>query len=248
MKKWFIRIATTLFWVCIWQLVALVINKDIILPGPVDVIKAFVNTVPTASFARAAGYTFIKIITGFFAALISGTLLAFVSSVIPFLRVLLAPFMTAMKSVPVASFVILALIWLDSSSLSTFIAFVMVAPIIYINVLGGIQSVDGNIKIMADIFKISTIKRLVFVYLPQVFPFFRSGCSVALGLCWKAGIAAELIGVPDGSLGEKLYLSKVYFETADLFALTLVIIIISIAFEKLFLWLLDKAYALYERM
>lgn len=248
MKKWFVRIATTLFWVCVWQLAALIINKDIILPGPVDVIKTFVKTVPTASFARAAGYTFIKIITGFFAALIAGTLLAFVSSVIPFLRVLLAPFMTAMKSVPVASFVILALIWLDSSSLSTFIAFVMVAPIIYINVLGGIKSVDGNMKIMADVFKISPIKRLVFVYLPQVFPFFRSGCSVALGLCWKAGIAAELIGVPDGSLGERLYLSKVYFETADLFALTLVIIVISIAFERLFLWLLDKAYALYERM
>ncbi len=189
-----------------------------------------------------------RILSGFFLALLSGTFLAVVSGVFKPLKVLFAPLMTALKSVPVASFVILSLLWFESSHLSAFIAFIMVFPIIYLNVLNGIDACDKKMIEMAKVFKIKPIRRITYIYLPYVIGYFKTGCSVSLGLCWKAGIAAELIGVPDGTIGEQLYFSKIYFEMSDLFAWTIAIILISLAFEKLFMFLLNKAVEMYERM
>ena len=90
--------------------------------------------------------------------------------------------------------------------------------------------------------------RIRYIYVSQVLPFFRTGCSIGLGLCWKAGVAAEVIGIPDGSIGEKLYNAKVYLNTPDLFAWTVVIVLISLLFEKLFLAMVDGAVIRLERM
>ena len=152
----------------------------------------------------------------------------------------LAPLVAAVKTVPVASFIILALIWLSSRTLPLFIAALMVFPPVYLNVLEGIRRTDASLLEMARVFRVPFSRTLRGVYLPQVLPYFRSAVSAALGLCWKAGTAAEVIALSSGSIGEKLYNAKIYFQTADLFAWTAAIVLISAAFEKLFLLLVDK--------
>ena len=115
----------------------------------------------------------------------------------------------------------------------------MVFPTIYLNVLEGIAQTDGKLLEIAWVFRVPLSRRLGGIYLPQVLPYFRSAASVALGLCWKAGVAAEVIGLPAGSIGERLYTAKVYFQTADLFAWTAVVVAVSAGFERLFLALLE---------
>ena len=132
--------------------------------------------------------------------------------------------MLAIKTIPVASFIIFVLIWFSSQNLAVLISFLMVLPVIYTNVLDGIRATDPQLLEMAQVFQIPTARKIRYLYVPQVMPFFQSGCSVALGLCWKSGIAAEVIGMPQGSIGEKLQQAKVYLDTPDLFAWTLVII------------------------
>ena len=114
----------------------------------------------------------------------------------------------------------------------------MVFPVVYTNVINGITNVDAKLLEMAKVYGISPLKKLLYIYLPDVMPFFVSACTVSLGLCWKSGIAAEVIGQPTGSIGDMLYKAKIYLETADLFAWTLAIVIISVLFEKLFLFIL----------
>ena len=134
---------------------------------------------------------------------------------------------------------ILILIWVSSRNLSFVISFLMVFPIIYTNVLDGISYMDIQLKEMADIFQIPVARRIRWIYLSQIMPFFCTGCSLGLGLCWKAGVAAEVIGIPQNSIGENLYNAKIYLDTAELFAWTMVIICISVLFEKGFLKLID---------
>ena len=177
----------------------------------------------------------------------AGVVLAALSARFRRVEELLAPALLAIKSIPVASFIILVLVWVPSRNLSVVISFLMVAPIVYQNVLGGISNMDHKLTEMADVFQVPFARRLRYLYLPQVAPFFRSACAVGLGLCWKSGVAAEVIGLPDGSIGERLYEAKVYLDTPDLFAWTLVIVLVSIAFEKLFLFLLDRALYLVRR-
>ncbi len=136
--------------------------------------------------------------------------------------------MSAIKAIPVASFIILVLIWVPSRNLSIVISFLMVLPVVYTNVLNGIASTDRKLLEMAQVFRVPLSRRIRYIYLSQLLPFLRTGFSLSLGLCWKAGIAAEVIGIPKGSIGEKLYEAKVYLQTADLFAWTLVIVLISV--------------------
>ena len=93
---------------------------------------------------------------------------------------------------------------------------------------------------MARVFRVPFWRQVRGIYLPQVLPYFRSAVSVALGLCWKAGTAGEVIGLSGGTIGERLYTAKVYFQTPDLFAWTAVIVLLSVCFEKLFLFAVDK--------
>ena len=173
-------------------------------------------------------------------------LLAVAAGRLRVLELLLWPYVTAIKSVPVASFIIICLIWMSTRQLAVFISFLMVFPVIYSNTLQGIKSADGALLEMARVYRVPFSRRLGYIYAPQVKPFLLSGCSVALGMSWKSGVAAEVIGVVGGSIGERLYEAKVYFQMTDLLAWTVVIVVCSVGFEKLVLWLLRRGFAAWE--
>ncbi len=193
-------------------------------------------------------FSFIKIIGGFLAGIAAGTLLAGLARAFRWVGDLLEPFAQTIKAIPVASFIILVLIWIPSRNLSIVITFLMVFPVIYTNIRAGLESMDDQLLEMAQVFGLPTMTRIRYIYVSQVLPYFRSGCSLALGLCWKAGVAAEVIGIPDRSIGEKLYNAKIYLNTPELFAWTLVIIVISVVFEKVFLSVIDRLVGKLERM
>lgn len=224
------------------------LGQEILLVSPASVAMRLGQLALTGDFWRSIAFSLLRIAAGFLSAAVLGVALAALSARFVVVKELLAPAMLAIKAIPVASFIILVLIWVPSRNLSVLISFLMVLPIIYTNVLNGIQATDPQLLEMADVFALPASRSIRYIYVSQVLPFFRAACSVALGLCWKSGIAAEVIGIPTGSIGEKLYHAKVYLDTPDLFAWTLVIVFISLAFEKLILHLLDRGVRRLERM
>lgn len=233
------KILIILFWILLWQLAELQIQNDIIFAGPLDVVRSFFVLFPTASFWQSIAHSFGSISLGFGEAFFCGIVLGSLAFRFPLLSEFLAPIMLLAKSIPVASFVILALIWIGSENLAVFISFLVVLPILYVNTLSGLRSADKKLLEMAEVFSIHLLGRIRFIYLPALLPYLVNGCKIALGMSWKSGIAAEVIGVPAHTIGENLYMSKIYLATADLFAWTITIIFISALFEKLFLKLLQ---------
>ena len=242
------RAGAVLFALALWQAAAMLLNQRILLVTPVSVVRRLGTLLFESGFWSTVGFSFLRIEAGFFLGLFIGTVMAVCSARFHLIETMLWPFMTVAKTVPVASFIIICLIWLDASSLSVFISFLMVFPIVYFNVLQGMKSTDRSMLQMADIFRVSYKRRLFYIYMPQVRPFFTSACAAALGISWKAGIAAEVIGIPNGSIGERLYEAKIYLNTADLLAWTVVIVLISVAFEKLFMKLIQRCFAGLERL
>lgn len=241
------RIWAVLFWLIVWEIISRMIGQEILLVSPVSVVRKLLELMFSRSSDSSAGefwisvlFSFSRIISGFLLASTTGILLAAFSSVSRPVRELLAPIMAVIKATPVASFIILVLIWVPSRNLSVVIAFLMVLPVIYTNILNGIDSMDPLLLEMADVFRVPPVRRIRYVYLSQLLPCLRSAFSLSLGLCWKAGIAAEVIGIPDGSIGEKLYQAKVYLETPELFAWTVVIVVLSVIFERGFLFFTDR--------
>lgn len=241
MKRiWIKKGLILLFWLAIWQAAGSIIQNTIIFVGPIEMFQALAGQIASPNFWQTIAYSFGKISLGFLCAFAFGILTGAAAYRLRLLREILEPAVLLMKSIPVASFVILALIWMGSKNLSVFIAFTVVFPIIYVNTVSGFEGADPKLLEMAEIFQVSGIKRIYYIYRPALIPYLISGCNVALGMSWKSGIAAEVIGVPDYSIGEKLYMAKIYLNTADLFAWTFVIIIISAVFEKLFILLLRR--------
>ncbi len=240
-KKNNIKIWAVIIWLGVWQLLSMYVNSAILIASPVETVKCLLGLLGVASFWQSIFFTLIRICVGLLIANILGIILAaFAYLSKPFQDFVSIP-VAVTKATPVASFIILALIWIPSKNLSVFISFLMSFPVIFTNILQGLISMDKKMLDMAKVFKLSTPRKLRFIYAPQVIPYYRAAASLSNGLCFKAGIAAEVIGQPNGSIGERLYEAKIYFNTPELFAWTITIIIVSIVFNRLFMLLINFA-------
>lgn len=242
-KRWLRYLVVAVFWLGLWQAASLALPK-LLFAGPAQTVQSLFSMVGSADFWLSIGCSIGKIAGGFVLAFALGCLLAILSHCAALARVLLEPAVQIMKSVPVACFVVVALIWVRSAWISVLTAFFVVFPVVYINLQQGLANVDEKMLEMARVFQLPGGKRLRAVYLPAVVPYVLSSCRVSVGMALKAGVAGEIIGLPRWSIGEQLYLSKLYLNTADLFAWSLVIIALSLLLEKL---LVRAAAALQKR-
>ena len=236
--------AAILFWVAVWQLAAFFVGRmglGFLLAGPLETLRVLAGMLPRGAFWGRIGFSAARILGGFALALVAGCLLAALSAALPPVYVLLRPLMQFIKATPVASIIILALLWVSSANLSVLISFLMVLPVIYAAVLEGIRRTDPQLREMARVVRLPFGRTLRAIWLPGVWPYLVQSCETGLGLCWKSGVAAEVIGLAGGSIGEALYQAKIFLQTGELFAWTLVIILVSAAFEKLALALLRRA-------
>lgn len=225
-------------WLALWQAAALVVGEELLLPAPLPVLGRMAALLGEGIFWQSCFHSLGRILLGFLLGVGAGVLLAMISGLFPMAGEFLSPAMAAIKSTPVASFVILALVWIRARELSVFIAFLMVLPLVWQNVSQGIAGADRQLLEVARVYRFSLWGRLRAVYFPAVGPHFLSALRVGLGFAWKAGIAGEVIAIAPGSIGLGLYNAKAYLEMPDLFAWTGYIILLSMALERGMLLLL----------
>ena len=230
-----------LCYVGVWQLLAMHIDQTILLASPVETVEQVYLLVIKGGFWLSIFSSFCRILTGFLLAVVVGVLFSALSYKSKAFSQLVTPLILMAKAVPVASFIILVLIWFSSKNLSVIISFIMALPVMYQNILSGLQTLDKELSQMSRVFRLTPYAHLRYVVCPQLLSYFTSASLVSIGLCFKAGIAAEVIGLPKMSIGEHLYEAKVFLDTPSLFAWTLVIVVLSFLVEKLLMLLIEKA-------
>nr|MCR4712434.1 ATP-binding cassette domain-containing protein [Clostridia bacterium] len=246
MKKREIRIWAVLAWLIIWQIAAMVLDQEIFLVSPWRAFLRFLQLAGTTAFWLAALGSTLRIAAGFLLAFVCGAGCAYLAARFRRVRELMTPLVAVIKAVPVASFVILALICFSSRYLAVLISFLIVFPLIYASTLAGIGNVDARMLEMGKVFRLDRPTLFRYIYLPALSAFLTPALRTAIGMAWKAGTAAEVIGTPRGSIGAKLQQAKVYLETPDLIAWTLAIILLSIFTEKLVMFLLTRVEKLWQ--
>lgn len=232
-----------LFWLGVWTLLALGVDNRILVVTPLETASRLLQLLKERDFWISVGRSLLRMGTGFLAGFCMALLLAALCRRLPFFEELLSPVMKLIMAVPVASFAVLLLIWWGSSFLAVAVCFLVVLPGIYTNALEGLKATDKKLLEMAEVFRLPFCSRFFYIYRPTLKPFLRGSMKVALGMCWKSGVAAEVIGTPDFSLGERIYMSKIYLDTAGVFAWSAVVILMSVLFEKLVLRLADLFFA-----
>ena len=223
------------FWLLVWQLAAMAVSNTILLVGPLETAAALLRMAGTAEFWASVAGSMLRIVGGLLTGTAAGILLASVSFASPRAELVLSPFVAVMKAVPVASFVILILIWAGNGMLSFFVTSMVVFPVLYVNTLNGLRSTDTKLLEVARVFRMRPSARVRYLYIPQLVPFLKAGLALAAGMSFKSGVAAEVIGQPLLSIGNGLYRAKIWLETADVFAWTAVVIFISWLIERLIL-------------
>lgn len=241
-KKCLRKTIIILAWIAVWHIGARVVDNRILLVTPGQVVRELASMLGEIEFYKTVGLSLLRIGGGFLAGFAAAVILASLSSGHRLLEEALSPVMTLLKAIPVASFVVLLLIWWGSSFLAVAICFVVVLPNIYINTLEGLKNTDRQLLEMAQVFRVSARNRFFYIYRPAIAPFLYGSMKISLGMCWKSGVAAEVIGTPDHSIGEGLYLSKIYLDTAGVLAWTTVVILLSVFFEKCILWLAHRFF------
>ena len=230
-----------LFWIALWALLARAVGQELLLPSPLQVLKKLLALWQTHDFWRMTSRSILRVLIGLLAALLLGTLLAALSHKSRLAHALLSPLMTLVKSTPVASFIVLTLIWLGRGIVPAFITGLIVLPVVWANLTAALRQIDPQLLELARVYALPRGRVLRRITIPSVLPAFRASLCSALGLGWKAGIAAEVLTVPRDSIGRMIYESKLYLETTELFAWTVTVVLLSLLIERLLLRLVSQA-------
>lgn len=235
-RKWVKKALIALIYLFVWEAAALLVGKELLLPSPFATVSRLFVLLGKGESWAFAGLTLLRIMSGYTLGVIAGVLLAVLTAKNRFAEELLKPLRGVVKATPVTSFILLALLWLSSNAVPTFISFLMVLPMVWTDTADAIVHTDPRFVEMGRVYGLSRGKIVRRIYVPSVLPQFLAACTTALGFSWKSGVAAEIIALPQRSIGYQLYESKLRIETVDLFAWTLLVILLSMALE----WLLVR--------
>lgn len=236
MKKIFQRnrIITTisiLILLTIWKIVSIIYHSELILPSPELTFLATIKLFTTKDFIYIIGSTIFRGIIGFILSFLLGVLLGIFAGINSSFHAFLKPILVTIRSTPVISLILLALIWFKVDMVPVFIAFLTMFPFICTNVIDGIRNVDHDLVEMARIYKISQIKIVKEVYLPAITPFIFSGASSAMGFGWRAIIIGEVLSQPRYGIGTFMQTAQTYLLVNQVIAWTIVAVLISYLFE-----------------
>ena len=223
------------FWLAVWFAAYLATGQELLVPSPASVLKRFAF-VTEATFWHCVGMSLFRAAVAYGLGVLLACVLAPICHRWHWVDDLIRPALTVVRATPVASFIILALVWLSSSNVPILTGVLMVTPVVFANLKEGMDAVDPQLLEMAHVFGWSPWKTFCKVTVPSVRSTFLSACESCVGLCFKASIAAEVIGTPKNAIGTQLYSAKIYLETDALMAWTLVVILLSMALE----WLLRR--------
>ncbi len=229
-------------WLTLWQIVAMIVGKELLFPSPLSVLSRLLQMLSTADFYNTVGMSVLRVTLGMIIGLLIGALGGTLSAFIRPARDFFSPMLAIIKSTPVASFIILLVLWLSRDITPIVISAIMVLPVVWSNVEMGFSTTDKGLLEVAQVYNMPRGERITQIYLPNVYPYFLSAMRSSLGMSWKAGIAAEVLLQPLISIGRQISDAKYMLETVDLFAWTAVVIILSVIIEKLVVLLFSRYF------
>jgi len=216
-----------------WKVVSVIISSEIILPSPEDTTISMLKLIRTKEFFIIILSSFQRGLLGFIISFILGIFFGFLSGLSRVFRRIFEPFLSVIRTTPVITVILIALIWFKANNVPVFASFLMAFPIICTNVIEGIDNVDQKILEMAKIFRIKKSRVIKEIYIPSLVPFLAAAVSSAFGIGWKVVIAAEVLSQPKYAIGTSLQTSKIYLNINDVFAWTIYAILIGYIIERI---------------
>ncbi len=217
----------------LWVLQSKSIASPLIFPSPNLVFISLVELVQTSAFWKNILFTTGRTLYSFLLSLALSIILGCITGFSKKTEQFFSFPMSIIKTAPVVSFILLAIFWFSTNMVNVFIGVLMTLPVMTGAIAQGVKKIDKKLVDMANVYQFSQLQKIQHIIVPQVMPYFFSGCITAFALSWKVVVASEVLSLPKQGIGTALQMSKVHIETADVFAYTIATIILSFFFEKI---------------
>lgn len=221
------------FWLAVWWVLALIVGKELLIPSPPLVVRTLLELVVTGAFWRYTALTLLRITLGLLLGIVLGILTALLTNRFSWLHALLAPAVRVVRATPVASFIILVLLWVANGRVPVVISALVVLPVIWESTAAGLRSVDRDLLEFARAYRLTRLDTWRRIVIPSMLPQLAAAVCTAIGLAWKSGVAAEVLCLPKAAVGTQVYFSKLYLDTPALFAWTLIVVALSLTVERI---------------
>jgi len=231
---WLRRTLIVILWIAVWEVVYLLIGRDIYFPSPISVVKTFFGLFTKNATWTIIGFSIYRTLFALVASAILGVIFGMASGINRTLYDVINPLIVVLKSTPVVSVIIIAIIWFHSTDVPIFSGVLMCFPIVFTGTVAGIRGTDPKLVEMCSFYKVRRFEKLKSLYFPSAQPYINASVVSAIGICWKAVAAAEVLSMPRLSIGANLYFAKTSLDPALLFAWTAIIILLSFVFETIY--------------
>lgn len=238
-----LTVLSLLLLVLLWFMAAALIGKEIILPGPAATFRALKNLLAAAVFWRSLGATLLRGLTGFGLSYLAGLVLGLFSGLSRPFGIIFRPLLVTMRSTPSVSLILLALIWFRADLVAVFVTFLVVFPLVTQNVMDGIRNIDRQLVEMARIYQVKPWRIFRGLYLPAILPYLATAAASGLGLTWKVTVTAEVMAAPALGIGARMDTARIFLQTPEVFAWTLVVVLLGLLFDRVLEYLVEKGIA-----
>ena len=215
----------------VWEVISLIAGSEQIFPSPATTLVSLVKIFGREGFWASFLLTILRGLSGFLISLVLAFMIGIPAGLSRTFYLMVSPFIVTMRSVPVISLILLAIIWLGNENVPVFIALLTMFPIMVTNIIDGIKNVDRNLLEMGRVYGIKQSSKIKEISIPSILPFLFSGISSALGFGWRAIIIGEVLSQPKYGIGTEMQNAQIYLEVSELIAWTLLAVIISYIFE-----------------
>ena len=220
------------FFLIIWEGVALYIDNSLLFPRVSEIFLSLKNLVASGDFILILWNT----LSRFFISIVFSLILAIIFSVASYryevISFLLFPFIIFLRAVPTIAIIIVVLIWSSVERVPIVVGMLILFPILYESILGGIKNVDKNLLKMSKVFKVSTKRVVRDIYIPSIYYSISSNIPSYMGLTFKVIIAGEVLSQERLSIGGEIFINKIYLESSNIFAWIIVVIVLNYFLEK----------------
>jgi NitT/TauT family transport system permease protein len=235
-NKRYISLASVICMLAIWKILSMHLKSDFVLPSPEKTLVTTITLFGDSKFLATVGITISRGLFGFIISGLLGIGTGIITGINPYVNSFLSPILVTIRSTPVISIILLALIWFNPGSVPVFIGMLTMFPLICTNVSDGIRSIDKELIVMATFYKVNRKRIIREVYIPAILPFIVSGASSALGIGWRAIIIGEVLSQPEYGIGTMMQNAQIFLKVDALIAWTIVAVLISFGFEKIIRW------------
>lgn len=238
--KQYISLASVVLMLIVWKILSLHFKSDFVLPSPEKTLMTTLRLFGDEKFLATAGTTISRGLIGFIISGILGIGTGILTGINPYVNAFLRPILVTIRSTPVVSIILLALIWLHPGAVPVFIGMLTMFPFICTNVSDGIRSIDDELVVMATFYNVSRKRIVCELYIPAIMPFIVSGASSAMGIGWRAIIIGEVLSQPRYGIGTMMQNAQTFLNVDAVIAWTIIAVLLSYLFEKSIRWAESK--------